>query len=142
MPILERPKRPESTSSRLWHRYRLRMQVYTVAARSLRLTNSLERGVTCRQPSQRRMNSDSSELNHAWRRTHEAVLREAKSFVQRRRIFGLTGALSVARVLKLDSMSRYHTPFKGTTHQTMVADAIDEPLDGGGAFSYSTCCHP
>ena len=69
------------------------------------------------------------ELVLAWKRTHGVLLREAARLHRGRRSCGLTGAQAVAHLTKKPLDGPYSLKPERVERVTMLADAIDEPLD-------------
>ena len=130
LPNPTRPKKPGSTSSRLRHRHRRKLAVWSAACGVVEVINGLSRGAFRRQTTARRpCSAPGCEVVAAWKRAHTSVLREAKCFAQWRRELAPTGVLAAAPYLGREPAEYSRSQADEAPREALRPLAVDEPSD-------------
>ena len=129
LPLLERPAKTTSTSSRCRQRFKSKILIWTLANSLVRSINALYSG-TCKTRTTHSQIDSSGELINAVKRTHTMCLREACRLHHARRDSGLSGVAAVEKLVKTVQVSQYSFKSPGKNQVPLAAMAIDEPAVG------------
>ncbi|CAK0868950.1 unnamed protein product [Prorocentrum cordatum] len=129
IPLVEAPGRPNSTSNRLRQRFHKKFALMTSANEYLSALNAMHRG-DCRELTRGSRDHDRlKEMLPHHQRIQRLALRGAARLREARRGCGLTGAQAIEKLVKSAALSYTGAQRRKTAHETLRADAVDEPLD-------------